>query len=491
MGAATCGRRTPDVPADLEAIVRKCVAADPTDRYQSAADLREDLERHLRNEPLKVAPDRRWESGSQKWRKRHPRFFAQVAVAAGVLAGLTLSVGTDRRLEAVRGGAGGRGAARRTAGRELAGLQADGPVRRLPGRPAARAVPAVTGGRTTPHPRRRDRQVRAGSSTGTAVPRRPELGSPARASPPCPTTGNGSSASLLSDACLFLARGHMQLAGTDRDRLTVAARYNALSEKLRGGPTPRAVLSQRAELHAKLNEKAVAEEAATRAEDTPLRTAEDHYLSANELLGQGQSADAVPLFHKALRLDPKHFWAHFGLGMAYHNLGRVADSRACYTAAIALRPDFSWAYYNRALAGIALRQYEDAVSDLDTAVELRPEYVPAVLHRAQAHEGAGNRRAAFRDLEAVLNAADTEGMHGRAYLLRSKYRRDDGDAAGAKADMEAGLAFTPMDETGWLIRGYAQLDTDSTPPSATSSTALKLNPNSIRGYKTRCTCWTS
>jgi serine/threonine protein kinase len=37
-------RGVADVPADVEAVVRKAMAKNPANRYQTAADLREDLE---------------------------------------------------------------------------------------------------------------------------------------------------------------------------------------------------------------------------------------------------------------------------------------------------------------------------------------------------------------------------------------------------------------------------------------------------------------
>src|SRR5262249_40465173 len=43
----------PGVSPGLEAIVRKCLEPDPARRYQTAADLREDLERHRTGQPLR------------------------------------------------------------------------------------------------------------------------------------------------------------------------------------------------------------------------------------------------------------------------------------------------------------------------------------------------------------------------------------------------------------------------------------------------------
>ncbi|MBX9583166.1 MAG: serine/threonine protein kinase, partial [Gemmataceae bacterium] len=63
----------PVVPAAVESIVRKLLAPDPANRYQSAADLKDDLDRQLADRPLRFAPDRSIPERVGKWRRRNPR----------------------------------------------------------------------------------------------------------------------------------------------------------------------------------------------------------------------------------------------------------------------------------------------------------------------------------------------------------------------------------------------------------------------------------
>jgi serine/threonine-protein kinase len=71
----------PAVPADLEAIVLKCLEKDPSKRYQSASDLAADLNRYLAGEPVLAQPLSLWRQFLH-WIKREPA----LASRAGALA---------------------------------------------------------------------------------------------------------------------------------------------------------------------------------------------------------------------------------------------------------------------------------------------------------------------------------------------------------------------------------------------------------------------
>ena len=72
----------PDVTPAVEAIVRKLLAPEPADRYQSADDLRVDLERHLNDQPLRFARETSVAERFGKWRRRNPGLTVRLGAAA-------------------------------------------------------------------------------------------------------------------------------------------------------------------------------------------------------------------------------------------------------------------------------------------------------------------------------------------------------------------------------------------------------------------------
>lgn len=84
------GERRPEVPRDLQAVVLKCLAKRPSDRYATAHALAGDLRRFLSGKPTLARPLHSWER-VWKWARRRPAVAALCCVS--LLAGSLLSAG--------------------------------------------------------------------------------------------------------------------------------------------------------------------------------------------------------------------------------------------------------------------------------------------------------------------------------------------------------------------------------------------------------------
>jgi len=80
----------PGVPKDLETICAKCLSKDPNQRYQNAYELRDELQRFLRGEPIHARPVSRIER-IWRWSRRRPAL-ASLSAALTILI-LTLAIG--------------------------------------------------------------------------------------------------------------------------------------------------------------------------------------------------------------------------------------------------------------------------------------------------------------------------------------------------------------------------------------------------------------
>jgi serine/threonine protein kinase/Tfp pilus assembly protein PilF len=446
----------------LEAIVLKCIEADPERRYQKARDLKEDLERQLRHLPLKHIREPSLRERFDKFARRHPYLTSTASVCSLSLAVVAaVSIGAFTIRERVR---------TLEAHSEFATHELN-----------LRSIQAQLDERSPPNKRldrgldesRRELARYAISADGPTPDwekhvslRYLDAGQRLRV-----RDDVGELFFLMAKAAVLKA----ERAETDGERdefLCKAEQWNGLAGTYGGDRMPRAVQEQRADVlrkHGQVDEARRLIEQPARDPQTP----RDHYLYGHWLVKEGEYRKAVPHLWRATQDDPAMFSAWFVRGNAHLALGQAEFAAECFSACIALRPEFAPAWYQRSLAYARLHFHDRALADCDRAIDLDPDFARAYIHRAAVRQALDRWDDSLADLERV---AKCSYCPSQVFFLRARVRDKLGDRAGAAEDFAHGLKTEPTDEVSYLARAVALEGREPNAALADVERALKLNP---------------
>jgi len=446
-----------------EAIVQKCLAADPGRRYASADDLRDDLERQLKHRPLRHAPEPSLRERARKWVRRHPRLTSasSVAMVAGLLVALLVS------------GLAYRGArlARLEATENLAQFQndlqaaqtkiLDFPIGGQSGLKATWEACQRALGRfgVFEYPAWQDASQFKSLSPDERAKIREDVGE-----------------LLLLMAAIESKMSDVTGPSSPPDgnfHLGRAVYLNRRAEQcFAPEAVPKAVWQQRAEFADRQGMTDEAREDRARAAARRPSTTRDYAMAAYLLMSQRRFRAALPLWQNATSHDPKNVWAWYGLGRCYDQLAQSAQAAACYTACIALKPDFHGWYFNRGLVYLKQKDYALATSNFDDVLRLQPDQVVARFNRAVAELGENRCSQAIADLEEVINQG---GDAARVRFLLAHALEKAGDTAGAEAARRAGMQCAPTDDAAWVSRAVAHAKNDPAAALDDLDRALQCN----------------
>jgi tetratricopeptide (TPR) repeat protein len=111
-----------------------------------------------------------------------------------------------------------------------------------------------------------------------------------------------------------------------------------------------------------------------------LRNAEAHFNLGLALHQQGRLNEAVSQYREALVLIPDHADARCNLGTALKDTGRLVEAVACYEAVLSREPRHVGALYNLAVATTLLNDVQKAEACYALVIELAPDTVMAYLN---------------------------------------------------------------------------------------------------------------
>ncbi len=462
-GAPAVRSVNPMVPPSLDAIVAKCLQPDPDRRYARAADLAEDLNRHLDDRPNKHAPEPSLRERAAKWWRRHPQVRGAGPVAAMAATALLALVATAWTVYEYAEGAHAR--LLRSEFRDqftrcqLLLNTTSGPIsHRLKGlatrRESARGLP-----------RERPRGL------DPFGPRDPALAARAQG-----TSRGGFRADPPGRP--------PRMASVNRDS-TESVRRKVLEEGLKqldraehSDPSPSAALYEdRVRYLAALGraEEAGVEEA--KAARKPPRTARDFYLRGTARAARGEIDLAEADLGRAVTLDPRRFWAWFVLGLCHMDQHRYADAAGEFNACTLIAPQFAWPHLNRGLALAASGRPVEARASYDRALALNPNFVEARVDRALVCLELEDPATAERDLSRAmaLGRRDPAIRAARAAALSLL-----GRPAQVESEFREALRVNPNDANILVARGFSRLTADPAGAEADFRKVLASNPANSR-----------
>ncbi len=479
-GAPSLPPRLAGVSPGARSIVQKCLAPLPDDRYQSAAELAEDLERLRDHRPLKVARDPSLRERLAKWARRHSKTVAIAATIAVFTAALAACGGwcdlrrfsraEDRLAEAAEAADAGRS---RQAAQGL--LAAHGEL--------ARVNLVLPERFTTAWRSELDEQLAALTArvARSELHRFEQQATARRAAafgPPASTGAQDLSADPLEV--------YQVLDRTDWEQLPYFRRLNpgdraGVAEDVTEFLTIRAVALEEGKTKAASDASgdrraaeildllgrvpAIHQDAAVidllrrhvrshrpgRVETALLAAAAssefDHYLVGVIAARRGEFARAIDCLETALRRgepdQPPRFWARFLHAHCCEQAGRDDEAIADYGICIGLRPDFAWSYHNLGLIYTKRRNYALAVKNFQKALRAAPELAEAHANLGVAYFQLGRFSAAG---ESFDRAIDLGYRTAASYSNRAAARQALGDADGARDDLRRALKIDPNSE---------------------------------------------
>ena len=158
------------------------------------------------------------------------------------------------------------------------------------------------------------------------------------------------------------------------------------------------------------------------------------FLAGERLYQDGQYANAIAEYSRAISLRSGYLEAHVSRGNAYRRSGQLDRAIADYSRALALNSGHAEIYNYRGFVHAQMGDLNRAIADYTLAIRLRADYADAFFNRAHAYMQQGGWDRAIADYTQVIRL---EPSNASAYNQRGNAHQRRGDRERASADYAA------------------------------------------------------
>jgi eukaryotic-like serine/threonine-protein kinase len=436
IAAAIAVRSTPirftnnHTSAGLRAIVVKCLQFEPENRYASASELLEDLDRETANLPLGHASEGLLTSRVPKLIRRYPRVFATVPVALFCFSIVAIS--------AVLANHWRRSSRTFSAQSQLSIFENQ----------ARRQLPQLLGEKSNLAPRLANTVTLVKDYIGAP---QNDLSRSANLSWLSAAERNRAE-NLIFDYCLSSAAiasetwhtlSHAEQASV-RQLLDLCA---LVSERAKQSP-----------IHANLQQISSGRVLAVNSSELQqLQPVEELLLARLSPRQDHHKALAVisrisELSRPDLSVFANLYW--LTAGDAESQLGQYEAAKLCYELAISAAPDAAVSYAQRAKLLVSVKDYRSAELDYSNAIKRSPEYVAYYVDRALVRKLLLDFKGSREDLDHAMELAPSSN---RIALIRAQINQLLGNTEAVRDDMKLAMTSEPKNVEDWVSRGLAQL----------------------------------
>jgi len=122
----------------------------------------------------------------------------------------------------------------------------------------------------------------------------------------------------------------------------------------------------------------------------------------------GRGDDAIPLFEKVIRLDPKFVGGYGNLAFRYAQKGEYEKALALNNKVLELDPNEALGYNNRGYVKMKLNDFDGALKDINTSLRLYETNPYAYRNRALVYLALRQVNKACADLKKAVEYGFTE-----------------------------------------------------------------------------------